>query len=322
MARKAAVCAVRNPNPLHDGQVTTTNKLTWRPAPGWPECPPGWTPPPGWSPPADWPPAPADWEFWTLSESAAPAGPAKHVELAEQTRDGLVLETRLVMIAGLLPWIASAVVILGTHLATGRQLTQLPTFTPHQPVLNTVLGLLSYMPVAVVAPLALLLLARTGQPPSSLGLTNLRWPDLWVAVGIAAAAFGLELVLAVLIVNPLHNSRLVNSTGHLHVPTYYLILGVSQALLTAVAEEVIVNGYLITRLSQFGWSPAAAFWLSMALRASYHIYYGIAFVLTLPFGWLVTRSFQKHGKLTRPILAHFLFDAGVFTFAILVGAHR
>jgi hypothetical protein len=37
----------------------------------------------------------------------------------------------------------------------------------------------------------------------------------------------------------------------------------------------------------------------------------------VPFGYLVTRSFQKHHKLNRPIVAHFLFDAILITIAIL-----
>ncbi len=295
--------------------LVSPQRLTWRPAPGWPQAPPGWTPPPGWVPPPDWPPAPADWVFWAPPEPVAPVRPA------ELTRSGLVTETRLVMIAGLFPWIVSAVVIIGTHLATNKQLSQLPTYTPGQPVLNTVLGLLSYMPVAAVVPLALLLLARTGQRPASLGLTKVGPLDLPVAVGIAAAAFGAELVLAIVLA-PLDHSRLVNTAGTLHVPTYYLIFGISQSLFTAVAEEVIVNGYLITRLDQLGWSPAKAFWLSLALRTSYHVYYGIAVIFTVPFGWLVTRSFQKHRKLARPILAHFLFDASTFTIAILLAGHH
>jgi membrane protease YdiL (CAAX protease family) len=55
----------------------------------------------------------------------------------------------------------------------------------------------------------------------------------------------------------------------------------------------------------------------MVLRTSYHVYYGVGFVATIPFAYFVTRSFQKHGRLTRPIVAHFLFDAAVFTIAIL-----
>lgn len=237
------------------------------------------------------------------------------------TRQSLVLETKLVMIAGLFPFIASAVVVLVAHLATGNGLTQLPSITPHQPALNVVLGILAYLPTAAAVPLVLLLLLRTGQRPSNLGLTRMRWSDFGVAVGLTAAAFGLELVLAIGLV-PLQHTRLDNTAGKLHVPAYYLILALSMALTTAVAEEVIVNGYLITRLDQLGWSPARAFWLSLALRTSYHLYYGVAVVLTLPFGWLMTRSFQKHRKLSRPILAHFLYDSVAFLIAIVIVGHH
>jgi hypothetical protein len=37
----------------------------------------------------------------------------------------------------------------------------------------------------------------------------------------------------------------------------------------------------------------------------------------VPFGYFVTRSFQKNGKLMRPIMAHFLYDAILFTIVIL-----
>lgn len=285
--------------------------MIWRPAPGWPESPPGWQPPPGWVPPADWPAPPADWQFWV------PAGPRWPVRSKDSSRRELVLETWLVMTALLLPWVISAVVTLGAHLATGTTLTQLPTFAPHQPAVNVILGLLSYMPVAAVVPLALLLLARTGQRPSDLGLTSARLPDVGVAIGLAAAGLGLEFLLAVPLTR-LKHSLLVNTAGPLHVPVYYLIFGLSQSLLTAIAEETAVSGYLLTRLDQLGWSPWKAFWLSLALRTSYHVYYGVAVILTLPLGYFLTRSFQKHGKLNRPILAHFLYDSVTFLLAILV----
>lgn len=221
------------------------------------------------------------------------------------------------MIATLTPWFVSAVVVLGSHLATGSSLTQLPSFDTRQPAVNIVLGLISYTPTAAMVPLTLFLLDRTGQPPSSLGLTRAGWSDFGSAVGLAAAALGGELLLAVLFA-PLVHSRLANTTGPLHVPAYYLVFGLSQSLLTSIAEETAVNGYLITRLDQLGWSPTAAFWLSLLLRTSYHIYYGVAVIFTLPFGYFVTRSFQKHRKLSRPILAHFLYDSTVFLISILV----
>ena len=293
-----------------------TQRLEWRPAPGWPEAPPGWQPPPGWRPPPDWPAAPSDWQFW-VPVQPLPQQPAAPVQYREPTRRDLVLETWLVMVATLTPWLISAVVVLGSHLATGASLNPLPTFDRHEPAVNIVLGLISYVPTVVLVPLTLLLLARTGQRPADLGLTRASWADVGTGVGLAAAALAAEFALAI-VLSPLAHSKLANTTGPLHVPTYYIVFGISQSLLTSIAEETAVNGYLITRLDQLGWSPARAFWLSLALRTSYHVYYGIGLVFTLPFGYFVTRSFQKHRKLSRPILAHFLYDSTVFLVSILL----
>ena len=52
-----------------------------------------------------------------------------------------------------------------------------------------------------------------------------------------------------------------------------LVLNASQA---AIVEEVIVLGYLITRLQQLSWSPVAAVAASALLRGSYHLYQGAA----------------------------------------------
>ena len=287
----------------------SSQRLVWRPAPGWPEAPPGWQPPPGWVPPPDWPAAPADWQFWVPPASRFPA------RFRELTRRDLVIETRVVMVAFLIPWVISAVLSLVVHETRNARLTQLPTFDAHQPVVNVVFGLLSYLPVAAVVPVALMLLARTGQRPADLGLTTARWPDAGVGVGLAAAGLAAEFALAIPFA-AFKNSSLVNTAGPLHVPFYYLVFGISQAFITAVAEEVAVSGYLLTRLEQLGWAPWPSLWVSLALRTSYHVYYGVAVVLTLPLGYLLTRSFQKHGKLSRPILAHFLYDSVTFLLAI------
>jgi len=78
-----------------------------------------------------------------------------------------------------------------------------------------------------------------------------------------------------------------------------------------------VNGYLLVRLEQLGWRARPALILSLALRMSYHIYYGVAVLLVLPFGYFVTTSFQKHRRLNRPIAAHFVYDAVLITISVL-----
>jgi membrane protease YdiL (CAAX protease family) len=167
--------------------------------------------------------------------------------------------------------------------------------------------------------LALHLLTRTGQTPRMLGLVrpSFRY-DVWPALGLMGASFGSEIVLA-LIVTPFvaHHPALLSRTVVGHVPAYYVIYGIAISATTAIAEEVLVNGYLLVRLEQLGWSPRRALIVSLILRTSYHVYYGIGFIFTVPFGYFVTRSFQKNRRLTRPIVTHFLFDAVLFTIAIL-----
>jgi membrane protease YdiL (CAAX protease family) len=236
-----------------------------------------------------------------------------------RARNRLVWETRFVMVAFLLPAVMAAVILFAQHEAGVASITRFPDLVDGKPVLNLVLGILDYLPVGAIVPLALFLLARTGQPPSVLGLgvPSLRG-DLLPGLAIAAAAFGSELVLLIPL-SPLlaHHSSLINTVKTGHVPAYYVVWGVALSAITAVTEEVLVNGYLITRLGQLGWTPRSALVLSLALRTSYHVYYGLGFLLTVPFGYLVTRSFQKHRKLSRPIAAHFLFDAILTTIAIL-----
>ena len=248
-------------------------------------------------------------------EAPVPAGAAP-VDVA---RRQLVWETRFVMTAFLLPVIANALVALAQSASGVVDLTRFPTIVARHPLENMFLGMMAYLAVAAVVPLALFLLNRTGQSPSVLGLgvPDLR-QDLLPAIGIGAASFGLELVLLVPLLAILGtNTSLIEHVSVGRLPAYYLVSGLAMSAITAIAEEVMMNGYLMTRLHQLEWSPRSALWLSLALRTSYHVYYGLGFLLTIPFGYLVTRSFQKHHRLNRPILAHFLFDAVLITIAIL-----
>jgi len=223
------------------------------------------------------------------------------------------------MIAFLFPAISAAVILLVQHVSGVGNITRFPVIVAGHPVTNLIVGIFQYLAVAAVVPLALLLLTRTGQPPSILGLgvPTIR-QDIWPGLGLAAASFGAEIPIALALAPLLaHDSSLVNKVAIGHVPGYYVIWGIAMSAITAIAEEVLVNGYLLTRLGQLGWTPRSALILSLTLRTSYHIYYGLGFLLTIPFGYFVTRSFQKHRRLTRSIAAHFLYDAVLSTIAIL-----
>jgi len=230
----------------------------------------------------------------------------------------MVLETWFVELAFLVPAVLAAVDQLAAHTG-GAAITRFPGIVTN-PAANLVLGVLTYLGVAAVVPIALLLLSRTGQDAAALGLTRPTWRgDVWPGLGIAASGFGVTL-LAIIVLAPVagRHNRLFAQVPVGHVPAYYVIYGIAISAITAVTEETLVSGYLLTRLEQLGWNPRRALLLSLTLRTSYHVYYGLGFLLTIPFGYYATRSFQKHRRLMRPIVAHFLYDAVLITISVLV----
>ncbi|MBP2437747.1 CPBP family intramembrane glutamic endopeptidase [Microbacterium amylolyticum] len=78
-------------------------------------------------------------------------------------------------------------------------------------------------------------------------------------------------------------------------------------------EEVILNGYLITRLRQLAWSPWQILLAVALLRGAYHLYQGPAMaignvVMGLAFGWLFLRT----GRVMPLVVAHTLLDVVAF----------
>jgi membrane protease YdiL (CAAX protease family) len=260
--------------------------------------------------------SPPGWQFWK------PAGVTQAPAPSRQplSRRDLALETWFVQLAFLAPAVLAAVDLLASRVGGGSAITRFPSYVAN-PALNLALGILTYLAsVGVTVPLALLLLSRTGQRPATLGLTVPRWrADVWPGLGLLLACYGAALATTLLLEGLVgRNSKLLVEVPVGHVPAYYVIYGIAISAVTAVAEETLVNGYLLTRLEQLGWNPRRALVLSLILRTSYHVYYGLGFLLTIPFGYLLTRSFQKHRRLTRPILVHFLYDSVLLSIAILV----
>jgi membrane protease YdiL (CAAX protease family) len=242
-------------------------------------------------------------------------------------RRGLVLETCFVQIAFLAPGVLSAIDLLAAHFGGSPGVDPFARIIPGHPVANVIFGALTYLQVAAVVPLALLLLSRTGQDPASIGFTRPQVRrDVWPGLGLAASGYGVAYVASIVIVTAAataigrHDAlELFNQVSIGHVPAYYVLYGITISAVTAITEETLVNGYLLTRLEQLGWNPRWALVFSLTLRTSYHVYYGLGFLFTIPLGYFNTRSFQKHRSLMRPIVAHFLYDAVLFTISVLAG---
>ncbi len=87
-----------------------------------------------------------------------------------------------------------------------------------------------------------------------------------------------------------------------------LLMDAAQA---ALIEEVIVLGYLVTRLQQVGWSAVAAVAGSALLRGSYHLYQGWGgFAGNLAMGLLFGALFIRRRRTWPFVVAHFLLDVG------------
>jgi membrane protease YdiL (CAAX protease family) len=88
------------------------------------------------------------------------------------------------------------------------------------------------------------------------------------------------------------------------------------------AEEVIVVGFLFTRLRQLRMSPIAAVILTSLLRGLYHLYQGFGaglgnVAMGLVFGYVYVRT----GRLWPLIVAHALIDAVAFVGYALAAGH-
>jgi membrane protease YdiL (CAAX protease family) len=83
------------------------------------------------------------------------------------------------------------------------------------------------------------------------------------------------------------------------------------AIQAALVEEVIVVGYLVTRLQQLGLTTVAAVGASSLLRGTYHLYQGWGgFAGNLALGAFFGFVFVRTRRTWPLVIAHFLIDVG------------
>jgi membrane protease YdiL (CAAX protease family) len=85
------------------------------------------------------------------------------------------------------------------------------------------------------------------------------------------------------------------------------------ALQNAVLEEIVVTGYLLTRLRELGWRVGAAVAASSLLRGSYHLYQGFgAFLGNAIMGVVFALFFVRTRRVLPLVIAHTLVDVVAF----------
>jgi len=93
------------------------------------------------------------------------------------------------------------------------------------------------------------------------------------------------------------------------------------AAANAWAEEVLVVGYLITRLRQLGMHENKSLVIAAVLRGSYHLYQGFGgFLGNVAMGLVFGRVWQRTNRLWPLVIAHTLLDVVAFVgYALLRG---
>jgi uncharacterized protein len=229
----------------------------------------------------------------------------------------LRLEIVIVLLLSLGQSAVYAVVSLVAKLTAGRPLSQqTATLNPSQsprPYLDLTYQVLGIFFALVPVLLALYLLSRDQpQPGRRLGI-DFRRPAGDAGWGTAlAAAIGLPGLLLVYAAATLGlNARIVPAALN---PVWWAIpILIIAAVQNAILEEVIVVGYLVTRLQELRWRLVYVVAASAVLRGSYHLYQGFgAFVGNAVMGVVFSLFFLRKGRVMPLIVAHSLLDIAAF----------
>lgn len=164
------------------------------------------------------------------------------------------------------------------------------------------------------------LLWRSGVVPAAIGLDRRRpLRDLGDGVGLAALigvpGLGLYLVAHAL------GLSLTVAPSTLDEAWWRAPVLVLSAIGNSAAEEVLVVGYLLTRLRQLGLPENRSLLVSAVLRGSYHLYQGFGgFVGNVVMGLVFGRVWQRTNRLWTLVVGHALIDVVAFVgYALLRG---
>lgn len=137
------------------------------------------------------------------------------------------------------------------------------------------------------------------------------WRDLAFGAGLAAL-IGLPGLGVYAIGRAIGQSVRINTSG---LPDLWwaAVILLASAAVAGLVEEIIVVGYLVTRLQQLKWSIPAIIAASALLRGAYHLYQGWPMALgNVAMGVVFALFYLKTGRVGPLIIAHWLLDAVSF----------
>jgi membrane protease YdiL (CAAX protease family) len=253
-----------------------------------------------------------------------PAGaPAAHLDPA-RARRRLSAEVLIVLGLSLGQSGVYAAISLFARLTAGKPLAQqtatLNTSVSPRPYLDLTYQLVGIGFTLVPVVLALWLLsADTPDVMRRLGLDRRRpGRDLMFGAGLAAL-IGLP-GLALYFIGHALGITVTIVPAALDQHWWTIPVLILQAVKNAVLEEVIVVGYLVSRLKRLGWPAWAVVAGSAVLRGSYHLYQGIGpFFGNAVMGAIFAEWYRRGGRVMPLIIAHTILDVVSFVGYDLLG---
>jgi membrane protease YdiL (CAAX protease family) len=243
-------------------------------------------------------------------------------ELSEPDRRALRLEIAVVLAVtfGLSAYTASLDLIEAILLNLSQQTVALnPRLSPFD-LINLGLNLARVAQLVAWGALGLYLLWRSGIGLARIGLGRIHWLDVLGGLGLAALiglpGLGLyvgarALGLSVSVVPSTHEN-----------PWWYIPVLILLAFANGWAEEVIVVGFLLTRLQQLRVRPAVALLATSLLRGAYHLYQGWGAGLgNAAMGLVFGYTWRRTGRLWPLVIAHGVIDTVAFVGYLLLASH-
>ncbi|WP_245601642.1 CPBP family intramembrane glutamic endopeptidase [Hamadaea tsunoensis] len=193
------------------------------------------------------------------------------------------------------------------------QTTALNTQASPRAWLDITYQLLGIFFALVIVGMAYHLLGRDpGRPRLVLGLTPRRLGFDFGGGALLAAVIGLPGLAFYYFAVWLGINTEISTSG-LRQAWWAVPILILSAIQNAILEEVIVVGYMITRLRQMKWSVPATIAASSILRGSYHLYQGFGgFLGNVVMGVVFSLVFLRWRRVGPLIVAHSLLDIVAF----------
>lgn len=244
-------------------------------------------------------------------------------EPGEQQRRALRIEIAVVLAVtfGLSAYSALLNLIESVLLGlTGRVVALNPRRSPFD-LIDLGLNLAWVFQLTAWGALAVYLLWRSGIGPTAMGLGRPRWrADLLGALGLAAL-IGLPGLALYQIARILGMNASVEP-AELYDTWWRIPVLLLTAFANGWAEEVVVVGFLLTRLRELRVSPVVAVVISSVLRGLYHLYQGFGAGLgNLAMGLVFGTVYVRTGRLWPLVIAHALIDGVAFVGYALAADH-